>query len=498
MRQRIIVCLSIILLLCLVGNVIAVLCLESSTRSLSLLADSHRVQAMRADLVSSAVRVEADLLAFRAGDPHHPELRVGNTDRLRNALHQCTECHHRAEIRIKLDTLQETFEAYAGSADPLFDADVLVGSESEVQAAQRRVDRLVVLATELSDLARSHLTIRSSEAMRGVGLAWKVLVATMIVALAAGIAVAIHLKRRLTQPVAAMLAGIEKVRHGDLDHTIPVGGDEEFQKLADAFNDANASLRVAREGVLQAERMAAVGKLAAGVAHEVGNPLASISSIVQLMQRGANTESNAKKLQIMMDEIARISRIVRDLLIFSKPAAAKKREPVDVVALVQRAITLLSYDRRSKNLQTTLHHDVSVRHISADEDRLMLVFTNIIINAYDAIASDPPSDAEGALQISCRQDGDETELRFEDNGPGMTSEEMAQAFEPFFTTKPPGSGTGLGLWVCYQVVKSHSGRITVQSEPGKGVRIVIRLPRDPAATEETLQAREPEPLPVGE
>ncbi len=490
MRRRIIVCLSLVLLLYLVGNVIAVICLRSSIKSLRLLADSHRIQALRANLVSRAVRVETDFLAMRAGNLHHATEREMNIAHLRDALHQCKGCHHAEGIQARLDNLHETFQAFSAQTKPIFEAGLLAGSEAEVLNAQELIDRLVVQATAMSDLVRSHMAIRGGQATQKVDLAWAVLIATMLVALAAGIAVAIHLKRRLTRPVEAILAGIEEVRNGDLEHVIAVEGDEEFRTLAEAFNRANAGLRTAQEGVLQAERLAAVGRLSTGVAHEVGNPLASISSIVQLMQRSPNTESQSKKLKIIMEEIGRISRIVRDLLVFSKPVAPKKRESVDIVSLLERAVTLLSYDRRAKELQTTLQHDVSMRPVSADADRLMLVFTNIMINAFDAIASAPPADADGALQITCRQEDDVVVVRFEDNGPGMTPDEMAEAFEPFFTTKAPGSGTGLGLWICYQVVQNHGGHITIESEPGKGACIVIRLPRESTTEPDALTTDE--------
>jgi signal transduction histidine kinase len=296
------------------------------------------------------------------------------------------------------------------------------------------------------------------------------------VALVAGAFVALHLHRRLTVPIAALLNGIEHVREGNLDHRISLEGDEEFQALGNALNDAYRNLKTAQEGVLQAEKMAAVGKLAAGVAHEVSNPLASISSVVQMMRRKGQSPEQAERIDLIMQHIARVSRVVRELLTFSRPPDSGRQGRVDISALLDRAVSLLRYDKRAGQTEITCRYEPGLDMALGDADRLLLVFTNIMINTFDALSTH--RNGHPRLTISARQNGDRIIIRFKDNGPGMSKEQIRDAFEPFFTTKDPGTGTGLGLWICYEVVRKHHGTIRIDSRVGKGTAVIIELPKD--------------------
>lgn len=475
MKRRIIICLSILLALCLLGDVIAMLFLGRSISRLSAVAEFHRIQSMRTELVSSAVRVQSDLLAFRAGRSHDAGQRDDHLRRFKKSVHQCTTCHHPPSLFAQLSSLQQASDTYEREAEKLFAA--ATRRPDQERNVQSLVDHVVREATRMADLADRHLVVRSSDAAASVQQAWIVLSATMVAALIVGGFVAYDLKRRLTEPVEALLANIEAARRGDRTRRVSVHADEEFRTLGQAFDQAYAQLQNAQEGVFQAEKMAAVGKLAAGVAHEVGNPLASISSIAQLMRRKSRIEEDTKRLDLIMEQIARISRIVRNLLTFSRPTPDKQQTTVAIGTLLQRATSLLSYDRRAEQIKVSLDCDPDLRPVQGDADRLLLVFTNVIINAFDAL-SDREHGEPAELNITARQVADEIEIRFKDNGPGMNEAQIAEAFEPFFTTKAPGAGTGLGLWICYETVQKHSGSITIQSRIGQGTTVVVRLPSE--------------------
>ncbi|HUU83548.1 MAG TPA: ATP-binding protein [Phycisphaerae bacterium] len=478
MKRRVIVCLILLLALYVLGNAIAMLSLHRSNDELRRLAESHRIQVMRANLASSGVRIETDLLAYRVGNPNADLKRRDSLGRFEDALNQCGSCHHSPPVQDQLDEVRGTFDSYVVALDGLIACEN--GDEEcwHEREANLIVDHLNRQATAMADQAAYHVAVRSDDAAASVRMAWLILWGTLVAALAVGGVVAFHLARKVTGPIGALLEGVDRIRQGDDTHRFAIDADQEFQALADAFNDAYEDLKKAQESVLQAEKMAAVGKLAAGVAHEVGNPLASISSVAQMMRRRGQSPEQSKRIDLIMEHIGRINRIVRELLTFSRPPARENLSRIEVADLLDRAVTLLGYDKRARSIEITRHCDPGLGPVWADTDRLLLVFTNIIMNAFDALDAQP--DGSPKLGITVVQEEAEVVVRFEDNGPGIAPEALPSVFEPFYTTKDPGAGTGLGLWVCYQVVEKHGGTIHMTSDLGNGTVVTVRLPSEPA------------------
>jgi signal transduction histidine kinase len=502
MRRRIVICLALLLALYVIGDATALWCLQRSTEQLSALAESQRIQVMRANLAASGVRIQRDLLAAHRQADGAESLRHDSIDRFRQAIDHCGDCHHVAPVQAKLDEIRATFDAYVATVTRLIDAPASGAHDLELEAEQF-ADRLVMQATEAADRAYHHLETRGTDAVASIRNVWIILCGTLVAAMLAGGVVALHLHRRVTGPVEALLAGVRRVRDGDVGECLNVKSDGEFHALAEAFTHAYADLSAAQERVLQAEKMAAVGKLAAGVAHEVGNPLASISSVAQIMRRRCADPDQLEKLDLIMQHINRASRIVRELLAFSRPVYDRKLGEVEISAVLDRAVSLLRYDRRAGNAAIECRYPAGLRVQRGDADRLMTVFTNVMINAFDAIAPCRPltrrsplrgqmpqacgeatatsQGGDARLMIRAEQTADRVIIAFEDNGPGMTKDELRNACEPFFTTKEPGAGTGLGLWVCYQVVQKHGGTIRLENrsaagQAAQGTRVVIELP----------------------
>ncbi len=474
MRRRIIISLGLLLCLCLLGDAIAMYSLNSSISQLSGVAQSHRIQSMRAELVSSGVRMERDLLAHLAGHDLDSKQRSDSVERFETSVDRCTRCHHEPPVQAELDEMYQTFAAYQAGAERLFETtDVKDRAVLEVWAMQL-AHRLVEETTRMADRAGSHMVVQGVDAAAGIHSAWKILTVTLVAVLIAGGIIAFHLERRLTVPVADLLAGIDRIRDGDMAHRLAIHGDEEFRALGNALNHAYTNLQAAHDSVLQAEKLATAGRLAAGVAHEVGNPLASISSIAQMMLRKPSSPQQAEQIDLIMQEVARISRIVRELLTFSRPGRVREHGPVDVEAMLRHSTNLLEYDKRAENVKITCTPEPSLPAVHGSEDRLLLVFTNILINALDAISAD--NGRSGAVDIMATTRDGSVVVEFADTGPGMSKEQVAEAFEPFFTTKDPGVGTGLGLWVCYQVVREHDGSIEINSTPGSGTAVTVTLP----------------------
>ncbi len=232
--------------------------------------------------------------------------------------------------------------------------------------------------------------------------------------------------------------------------------------------------RMMEEQLFQTSKLASLGKLTAGISHEIGNPLAAISSLAQELL--SIKESDIKdempflkeSLQEIRLHIERIGRIVRSLSDFARISPVQKQR-MDVGDILERVINLMRYDKRFKNIKLNVKIDKTPL-IMINPDRIQQVFINLILNALDAMPDG------GSLNIEMRRDGDDIFITFEDTGHGMDGYTVKRIFDPFFTTKPQGKGTGLGLSICYGIIKDHGGTITVWSKKGKGTKFLIRLP----------------------
>ena len=242
----------------------------------------------------------------------------------------------------------------------------------------------------------------------------------------------------------------------------------------------------ARERFAQSEKLAAIGQLAAGVMHEVNNPLATISACAESLGlrlddlRGAGCDVPVQAdeyLRIIDGEIQRCKRIVDGLLDFSRPRSAQKGE-VRLNEVIEQAVFLVKHHRRFKTLQVQLLLDPALPVVEANGEQLIQVFMSLMLNAADAMAE------QGTITIRTRQgiaprEGVVAEVI--DEGQGIARGDLPRIFEPFFTTKAPGRGTGLGLSICYGIITEHGGRIEVDSAEGAGSTFRILLPERAAA-----------------
>lgn len=226
--------------------------------------------------------------------------------------------------------------------------------------------------------------------------------------------------------------------------------------------------------MMQVEKMAAVGRLAAGVAHEVNNPLSAIRGFTQLLLRTMTDKPQAvKDLQKIDSESRRIQAIVKNLLGFSRlsPSAFST---VRLPEVIKDTLTLLDHELRRQKAEVVTEFDENVPPILADTNKLKQIFMNLTLNALQAMEGS----SSVRLTFKVRIDAEKNALvaSVGDNGPGIADENLDKIFEPFFTTKAVGSGTGLGLYVVLGIVDQHKGKITVDSVPGKGTTFNIRLP----------------------
>jgi two-component system NtrC family sensor kinase len=335
------------------------------------------------------------------------------------------------------------------------------------------------------------------------------------------------LSRCIVLPIRQLLAVTGKIADGDLSSKVPVPGNREIAELAEAFNGMLAALRkkkdevdehirslerinnelqVARQETIRTEKMASVGLLAAGTAHEIGTPLAAIMGFAGILRDEMHDDpEKADYLDRIEAEAGRIDRIIRGLLDYARPSR-RDWEEVDVLEVLQSTIDMLDGQGVLKSITVSLSAGEPAPLLVADRQELQQVFTNLIINARDAIPDDgilsirvsvdeenkPDAalprekavrgrrrdDFRGAFFSPLNSCGQKKYLRVDvrDTGSGIAREHLDRIFDPFFTTKEPGKGTGLGLAVTARIVDSLGGRITVESLPGEGTTFTVWLP----------------------
>jgi Na+/proline symporter/signal transduction histidine kinase len=223
------------------------------------------------------------------------------------------------------------------------------------------------------------------------------------------------------------------------------------------------------------ERLASIGRLAAGVAHEIGNPVTGIASLSQnLLHESNDPQFVHEGLELILEQTRRISNIVQSLVNFSHGGSTRDYTPaeVDICHCIDEAVRLVRLSHAGKQLDYQVDCDPTLE-LSGDRQRIIQVFVNLLSNACDA------SQPGNSINISARHDGHYARIEVQDHGHGIPEEYQEKVFEPFFTTKEPGEGTGLGLPLVYSIIQEHSGTITLHSDPGEGTCFTIRLPESP-------------------
>ena len=301
--------------------------------------------------------------------------------------------------------------------------------------------------------------------------------------------------KNITRPLRLMVEATDVIAAGDLSHRVEVGLQDETGHLATSFNrmadnldkayddlrqwgrtlekrveERTQELREAQDALIRSEKLASLGKMAAGVAHEVNNPLTSILINAHLvLERCPPDDPAHENLTLIADETLRCAQVVKGLLEFARQTPARTA-PTDVNDLVERTAQLLDMQASVRNVKIVKELDRSLPLLDLDKAKLQQVFSNLMINAIEAMPKG------GTLTLSSRrsEDGPYADFLFADTGIGIPPENMNRLFDPFFTTKT--LGTGLGLAVSYGIIQQSGGTIKIHSEVGRGSVFIVRLP----------------------
>lgn len=322
------------------------------------------------------------------------------------------------------------------------------------------------------------------------------------------------MSKLIVQPVHALVQGTRKIAQGQLQAQVEIKAENELGELAQSFNEMaarlgdmirereqnlriletiNEELRRAQSEILRNEKLAAIGRIAAGVAHEIGNPVGAILGYAEILKGGGLDETSQKDfVERIGRESMRIDRIIRELLEISR-SSARERVEVQVAEAVQNTWDLLCSQEAFRDIRWTLHADAEAPRVSVDPHALQQTLINLFSNAAAAMQR------QGALTVTVKtgifneykhlhlQAGTSLEqfseslpvvvINIEDSGPGVDPQVVAQIFEPFFTTRDPGQGTGLGLYLVARALESMRGAIAVENT-GHGARFIVILPRE--------------------
>ncbi|MHC4294238.1 MAG: ATP-binding protein, partial [Planctomycetota bacterium] len=289
------------------------------------------------------------------------------------------------------------------------------------------------------------------------------------------------LSKALTEPVNALVLAARHLGGGNLRQRVELDESTEeiaalgrtFNLMASSIEDRDEQLRErAQEEIMKSERLAMIGQLAAGVAHEINNPLGGILLFSRLLLRKAPAEGMEREnLERIVKEAERCQDIVQGLLDFARQREPKP-ESLNINDVVEKALSLLENQALFHNIEIVKHLEKGLPVVCVDASQMQQVFVNTMMNAAEAM------DGKGVLTISTSADGEGggVEVRFADTGCGISEEYLGRLFEPFFTTKEVGHGTGLGLSISHGIVQRHGGTLTAYSRLGEGATFVVHLP----------------------
>jgi signal transduction histidine kinase len=303
----------------------------------------------------------------------------------------------------------------------------------------------------------------------------------------------------IARPMRVVIRGARAIGSGDLTQRIDVHRSDELGALAEEFNRMAENLERAHHALLrqseerltlereaqQAQKLAAVGMLAAEVAHEVGTPLNVIYGRAEVLDRALAADHPGRRhLEVILRQTERITGIIRALLDYTRPRRPTLREEA-LPPLLARAVDLLAGRDRARRVRIELPADLPT--VRADADQLQQLFLNLLTNALDAAPPDSMirvtagsepilPEAGRAGIVRGKSDSPTLTIHVVDDGPGMTADELAHVFEPFFSTKKRGQGTGLGLPIVEEIVRAHEGEVEILSIPGRGTEVLVRLP----------------------
>ncbi len=475
MKKRVVLGLAIFTAVFVLGGIYLITAIEKATSTLNNLIELHRVEILREQLLVNARKIQSGLALRHTRSDTALDSLAENMVQLDHQANRCLECHHDPGIVRELNDLRRQIHVYEEALSRFFTVSSNASRmDEEAEKALAEGGRLVNRVHDMTSLTHDRLEKRTQATLARISDMKTLIFMLIILGPIVAIGMAVAFTQGLSRPLSILLQATRKLKGGDLSFRVQ-GLLDEFGEVAAAFNEMAAALEEQIHNMQRAEQMTAVGEMAAGLVHEIKNPLAGIKGAMQFFREQADiTEEERAILSQAIDEIQRVELLLKSLLDFAKPPKPQLL-PVtinDVLeATINASIPSSALTPNSPHaIRVVKQFDPNLPLTMVDPLEMQQVFLNLLMNAVQAMPTGGTVTATTFENASAK----EIHIEIADTGMGINDEIREKIFQPFFTTKK--KGTGLGLAISKQFIEIHGGTITVEKNPAGGATFRIILP----------------------
>jgi signal transduction histidine kinase len=475
MKKKIFIGLGIISFCFALSGIYIIVTIERATAKLDNLIKLHQVEILREHLLIHVKGVQSDLTLSGTRYATSVDTIVTHGIHMGKVADKCFHCHHAPDVLVRLEDLKAQEEKYKEALSRVLtlganDARLREEKDNAIRTGQE----LIAKVNSIVALTSMNLTTNTQAVFSHIATTKTMLFAFIAMGPVVLMTIGYFFIRGTMRPLGVMLTATRRLKAGDLDHRIE-GLTDEYGELSTSFNEMAGSLKEQIRKMQRTEQMVVVGELAAGLGHEVKNPLAGIKSAVNLLSDELTLKDEDRALfSQIVDEVGRLEALMKSFLNFAKPPKPQW-ESVNVNAIIETTIDFYLQSNRSpsdetRRFQIVKELDDRVPSTIADPVQLQQVILNLLLNSLDAMPQG------GTFSVATRYDmfADTIQVEVRDTGRGIDPGTIDKVFQPFFTTK--AKGTGLGLAICKQLIDQHGGGISVENAPGGGVLFRIVLP----------------------
>jgi signal transduction histidine kinase len=475
MKRIIIISITVFSLVFITSIGYIITSIEKSTSTLDKLIVLHQVEILREHLLIQIKRVQADLNLKNTRYARSVDTVVKDVEDLQNVSNTCFDCHHNEEVTQKLNSIKSHIIDYQSALSRVFtiranverldrEEDIAFGIGSELI---RQIDEMIALTT-------SKLEKRTQATLEKITETKIILYFFLVFGPLFTIVLSYFLISSFTKPIKKLTNATRRLREGDLDYRIE-GLKDEFGEVALSFNEMAGALKEHFTKIQRVEQGMVLGELAAGLAHEIKNPLTGVKGAIELIsQEESIAQEDREMLLKAIEDIMRIEALMRDLMNFAKPPKPQYAT-ADINNILSTTVKFAmkhpSFSPKNGNTITLENHlDENLPKTKADPQQLRQVFLNLLLNA----AEEMPKGGRLTLETSYDAPSAAIQVRISDTGKGIPENFQEKIFQPFFTTK--AKGTGLGLAIIRRLVEQHEGQISVSNNVSGGATFTIKLP----------------------
>jgi len=474
MKRKVVIGLVIYSVIFLLAGLYIIRTIQTATTNLDRLITLHQVEILREHYLLQIKRVQSDLTLIDTSHSRSFDTVVTHVVGMGRIIDTCFDCHHSPRGTERLNALKKQTERYKEALSRVLTIRANASRLAvEEDAAFRIGEDLIAQVRDVIAITSSRLGESTQKAMNEIERAKYFLYGLVALGPLVSALLGFVFISGLTRPVKVLVESTRKLKSGELDHRVPRLKDE-FGELAESFNEMSLSLKEQMRKMQRAEQMVVVGELAAGLAHEIKNPMAGIKVAMSVLSEESYISPEDKSvLQKVVEEITQLEGLMKNFLNFAKPQKPRP-EPVNMNQVLN---TTLNFHLKHRAVGSGDSGKIRItRELGelpptlADPTQLQQIFLNLFLNALHAM----PRGGELGIRTCLEEDGKTIRIDVSDTGSGIRGDLIDKVFQPFFTTKP--KGTGLGLAISRQLIEQHEGTIAAANRPGGGVLFTIRIP----------------------